>query len=325
MGSLEHAARAEFMVEFSTDGLRPRDQFDAWRTQLGFRFGLAEVSREATGGFRGAIETLAVSQLALSDVSGDAMRFDRTARHVAQRSRDGFTVGLLVDGSAVLEQSSRSTRLAAGDLVLCDDRLPLRIRFERTYRMIVFQCDRWQVETRLPDAERRTAQRIPGQAALPSATATYVSAIARQATGLGPIDALVAQHALEVLTYTLGDPGQRDATARVPLLRIQAYIEDHLADPALDPEAIARHHRISRRHLYRLFEEAGDSVADFIRRQRLARCRAMLGNDAHARRTISEIAFACGFNDATTFGRAFRAAFGMTPRDYRRRARTTAG
>lgn len=37
------------------------------------------------------------------------------------------------------------------------------------------------------------------------------------------------------------------------------------------------------------------------------------------------IAFACGFNDATTFGRAFRAAFGMTPRDYRRAARTAAG
>jgi hypothetical protein len=28
-----------------------------------------------------------------------------------------------------------------------------------------------------------------------------------------------------------------------------------------------------------LFEQAGDSVADFLRRQRRARCRAMLGND----------------------------------------------
>jgi len=40
---------------------------------------------------------------------------------------------------------------------------------------------------------------------------------------------------------------------------------------------------------------------------------------AQGNRTVTAIAFDYGFNSPTHFGRAFRARYGATPRDYRRR------
>jgi AraC-like DNA-binding protein len=305
---------------FSTEGIDPTNQFAAWQKQLGLRFGFADISRKAVGPFRAAIETISVSKLSLSYLFADAMTVERTGRHVALRDHDDFTIGLLLEGRAVVEQDGRGTSLSPGEIVLCDGRRPFRVCFDEPFRQIVFQCDRAQLQARLPDADRRTARSIRGQAALPSVTADYVASIARQPMGFGGAESAIAQHVLDVLAFTLCGAAPREPTSRPLLTRIQAYIEENLSNSALTPTMIARHHRISRRLLYRLFEEIDDSVASFIRRRRLARCRAVLADDLYKKLGVSEIAFACGFNDATTFGRAFRAAFGMSPRDYRRSA-----
>jgi AraC-like DNA-binding protein len=46
----------------------------------------------------------------------------------------------------------------------------------------------------------------------------------------------------------------------------------------------------------------------------------MLGDERMRACTITDIAFACGFNDLTTFERAFSAVKGMTPSAWRRSA-----
>lgn len=105
------------------------------------------------------------------------------------------------------------------------------------------------------------------------------------------------------------------ATRDVQRARALRYLESHLADPALSPRAIAAGLGMSLRYLHLLFE-AGDSVGATILARRLDRCRSAL-HDPTERRTISEIAFAWGFNDAAHFSRTFKARFGMSPRDAR--------
>ena len=58
--------------------------------------------------------------------------------------------------------------------------------------------------------------------------------------------------------------------------------------------------------------------SDYIWAQRLDAARRALCDPACAARTVSEIAFSLGFNDAAHFSRAFRARFGCSPRDVRR-------
>lgn len=318
---LDHAACSRDLLSFSADGLEAQSQFCAWQEQVRVRIGLIEISRKSTGTFRARIETVSLGNLSLSFISGDAMTFERTDHHASLRDQDDFTIGFLLEGSAAVEQDGRRTNLSSGDLVLCDGRRPFRIHFDDPFRQIVFRCDRAQLEARLPDANRRTAQSIRGHAALCSTMVDYIAAMARQVASLRAIESIIGQYVFEILAFILKGASPRDAASRGFLARIYAYIEANLSDPTLSPAMIARQHRISRRHLYRLFSETGESVSEFIRKRRLVRCRNFLADNNHAKLGISEIAFACGFNDATTFGRAFRAKFGVTPRHYRRSLR----
>ncbi len=72
---------------------------------------------------------------------------------------------------------------------------------------------------------------------------------------------------------------------------------------------------ISRSHMYRLFEHKG-GVARYIQDQRLLEAHRALCNTASAQ-SISGIAEALCFADASSFSRAFRREFGHSPTDVR--------
>jgi AraC-like DNA-binding protein len=98
------------------------------------------------------------------------------------------------------------------------------------------------------------------------------------------------------------------------------YIEDHLRDPELSPAKVAKGLRISPRYLRTVFARSGEKVSAYIMRRRLEECAKQIRNPSWAGHTLTEIAFAWGFNSAAHFTRAFHDHFGVTPRDYRRTA-----
>lgn len=104
------------------------------------------------------------------------------------------------------------------------------------------------------------------------------------------------------------------------LARIEAFIRSNLQDPELSPGKIAGACGLSTRYLHAIFADTGDTVAGWIRDQRLAVCRAALANPAN-RQTAAEIAYQWGFGDQAQFSRAFKLRFGSSPRDYRMQAR----
>lgn len=92
-------------------------------------------------------------------------------------------------------------------------------------------------------------------------------------------------------------------------------IARHLSNVALSPAFVADLLGVSVRHLYALFEATGMSFAQTVTAQRIGESRRLL-NEA-PERSISQIAFACGFESLATFYRAFRAAHGASPGDFR--------
>lgn len=92
------------------------------------------------------------------------------------------------------------------------------------------------------------------------------------------------------------------------------YIEDNL-DRKMDIHEAARAAGFSASHLHRLFTFAyGISVADYVRKRKLTNSLPIL---LDRRKSILEIAMACGFEYEQSFSRAFKAEFGMTPGKYR--------
>jgi AraC-like DNA-binding protein len=102
---------------------------------------------------------------------------------------------------------------------------------------------------------------------------------------------------------------------------LKSAVDAGLCDPELRPATVAAAAGVSVRYANALLSHEKTSLARYIQDQRLERCRAALGDPAHAHRTIGEIAFSWGFSDLSHFGRRFKAEYGCLPSDYRREMR----
>lgn len=98
---------------------------------------------------------------------------------------------------------------------------------------------------------------------------------------------------------------------------VQKIIDESLAQPTLNPVGLAARLDISVRHLYRLFEEQGDSVCRYIQRTRLKRSADDLANPFHRSESITSIAYKWGFTDSAHFSRAFKKQYERSPKEYR--------
>jgi AraC-like DNA-binding protein len=105
--------------------------------------------------------------------------------------------------------------------------------------------------------------------------------------------------------------------AQVLLAASKSYIDRHLTDRPLTPEAIARAHHVSVRQLYSVWSRNDVSLAGYLIGQRLERARRCLADRSAPARTIAAIAHECGFADTAHFSRRFRDAYGMSPREWR--------
>ena len=130
----------------------------------------------------------------------------------------------------------------------------------------------------------------------------------------------LASATLELARAVIATVGQdhvaRDDVANEALVtRIEAYVQQHLADPALSPESIAHEHHICVRQLYKLWSARERGLAEWIMRGRLEGARRDLRRNESI--GIAVLARRWGFTDATHFGRRFRSAYGISPREWR--------
>jgi AraC family transcriptional regulator len=114
--------------------------------------------------------------------------------------------------------------------------------------------------------------------------------------------------------------GTSEATRReyaARMNRVVDHIQLHLADP-LDLEQLAAVACFSPFHFHRLFHAwMGETLQAFIHRLRLERAAQLLVFNRLT--SISDIAMECGFSSASTFARAFKAAYGVSASDWRKR------
>jgi AraC-like DNA-binding protein len=96
-----------------------------------------------------------------------------------------------------------------------------------------------------------------------------------------------------------------------------SYLNHRLKEPNLSAQLVAHAFGISERHVYRLFAERGATFGTYLRDRRLAGTANELMSKQNM--LVSDIAYDWGFNDLSTFIRAFKKKFGYTPTELRRR------
>jgi AraC-like DNA-binding protein len=115
-----------------------------------------------------------------------------------------------------------------------------------------------------------------------------------------------------------------DHSVPVRVGRAIAFIEHNLGQPWLNPKSIAESQQISRRHLDELFRQCGHRIESWIWERRLERAVEELScytdSKGFTRKTILQIALDLGFKSPSHFSRTFASRFGISPREYRKRA-----
>ena len=142
------------------------------------------------------------------------------------------------------------------------------------------------------------------------------------AAGAGQQPAPVSQPAHALPAETRTGETKPDAQPLQPsprdeqfMKRFASIIQSHLSDAEFGVEDACGEMAMSRVQLYRKVKAlTGKTPVEILRQTRVERAREML---LTSDKSISEIAYACGFNAPSYFNKCFKDAYGLTPGELR--------
>ncbi|MFF4838323.1 helix-turn-helix domain-containing protein [Streptomyces sp. NPDC001315] len=307
----------------TTASVPDQDKVAYWNNAVSRTLVPMTVAPQGDGPFDGRIATDRLGYLQVSTMEADAERLSRTPALIARSSEALVAVGVQVSGTATFIQDGRRAEVSEGDLVVYDTARPYSFDYPQRFATHVFQLPRRSLGLADSDIRQVTGSAIGSGDGCGAILVPFLATLASSADGYSPAVARqLASHVVDLfatLITELSHPGSTDSdTARNNLLlRVRDHIDRNLGDPDLSPESIARTHRISVRYLHRLFEGEGTTVSRLIQQRRLEECGRELARRGRTVPTVSAVARRWGFANPAHFSRAFRASYGVSPREWR--------
>ena len=297
-------------------GLKARDRLPYWN-ELAEKF-IAPLSIEVPddGAFEARLYRASFRDCEIVSPCSSPARIFNGAGH------DVGTLNLQLQhvGTSINHTAGQSSVLNEGDFLLYDPALPLELTFTEPTQTIVLRLPVAYTEARLPQLRRMAGVPVRGDSGAGALFSNFLRTAWRQLEAghndWGDELCEVIWPLLD-LAYASVRPDSSDLNRRE--LRRRAVfetIESNLCDTDLDTQSIANRVGVSARYVQLLFAEMATTPTAYIQRKRLE-CAAARMAKASSDVTITEIAFEAGFNDLSSFCRAFRRRFDMSPSDYR--------
>ena len=308
-----------------TDDVPAAQRHDAWRRIACDSLGPLDMRIDLDAPLWGEIEAGRLGPVTVGRVHTSTPHgVYRTPGLVRRDSPELYRVVLAMSGNPVLVQDGRGARLGTGEFAIYDFSRPYELSYDSAVHLAVFSFPRELLALPLDPVGRITAVPIAadtgtGALAAPLLRRLTLDLQSYQPSGAARLSTVV----LDLLTAVVAE--RVDAARSVPeasqertlLLRVRAFIEEHLGETELAPGTVAAAHHISLRHLHRLFENQQTTVAGWIRHRRLERSREDLADPAKHAVPVSAVAARWGLPDAAHFSRLFRHAYGVPPAEYR--------
>jgi AraC-like DNA-binding protein len=250
----------------------------------------------------------------------------RGPRLVRQSDPECYCLLISTQGYTGISQDSRDGMLAPGDMGLYDTSRPHHgwRSADGHARLLMMTLPHRLVPVHPDTIRDLIAVPMPGNDGVAALVRRMAGELADGAASCTPADgarlAGVAADLVGVLlAHRLDASGSVavDARQRTLMIRIQAFIDQRLADRQLSPGQIAAAHHIGIRTLHRLFHDHGLTVAGWIRQRRLDRCRRDLADPRFTVQYIDTIARRWAFADGAHLSRAFKSAYGISPAQWR--------
>ncbi|WP_455678401.1 AraC-like ligand-binding domain-containing protein [Streptomyces atroolivaceus] len=310
-------------VVLTTASVPDQDKLAYWCDAVGRELVPMTVTPLSDRPFSGRIATDRLGCVRVSTMQADAKRISRTPELVARSPEALVAVGIQVSGSATLVQDGRRSDVSEGDLVVYDTARPYSFDYPERFSTHVFQLPHRALG--VTDAGIRQAAGTvigPGDG-FGAVLRPFLSTLAGSAHSYsGAVGDKLADSVIDLVATLVAEGTRRvpvhTDTSRSDLVRrVRTHIDRRLGDPALSPEAVAKAHHISVRYLHRLFEGEGITIGRLIQQRRLEECARELARRGRTVPTVSAVAQRWGFVSPAHFSRAFRTAYGLSPREWR--------
>ena len=307
------------ITTLTVDHIGEADRFAYWREQ--WCRGTAGVRGELAAGDRHSFYARATVWtfpwvLRARSKTGP-FRMSRGLPEISQRSlEDWICLYQEASDGASFQHAGNEYTTRPGDLLVTDPTIPIsgQPRSAHDYRR--WMLPRAWIEPHLPSGRRPLSVQFAGSHGITGLVRAYLRALnsalveCDSAELPGVIDNFCR---LLALACGGGAGDQRVATRAARLRQVMDYITLHLSEPDLTPASVAAATKISVRQLHLLFEPTGTTFAEHVLGRRLEECRAMLESPSARARSVTDIAYAWGFNSLASFYRAFGRRFGVSP------------
>jgi AraC-like DNA-binding protein len=269
----------------------------------------------------GAITDL--GRMRVCSVRSNATKVERTPVLARDDLEPRIFLAIQMAGSSLIVQDGREAVLRPGDLAFSESTSPYTLLDGSGIRQHFFSIPVASLALPHDVIKQLAAVTLSPRHPVADLAAAYFGRIAaRPDIHAQPGAAAVGPPSIELVRALITTHLDASTLAKEPLratlqLRILEYVRAHLADPDLNATQIAAAHHISVRHLYNVLGEGGISLGDWIRERRLEKCRDALAHPVGQFIGITRLARQWGFRDASSFGRSFRSAYGISPREWR--------
>lgn len=322
------------VTDFLTKDLPKTDRFASWHDMTAKALIPNLIRSDHAADFRASARMLNLGAVEVSALAYPSLETRRTAKLIRCSDPESYQLMLNLRGSHRILHRGQDTTSGPGEVLLYDTSRPWHGWASAdqdtagTVSGVMVQFPRALMPLPANKVDQLTAVRLSGREGTGALLSGYLThLVAGAATYTAADGARLATCTLDLLTAFLAH--HLDAAAsmspethhRTLLMKIHAFIQQHLGDPDLSPGAIAAAHHISLRSLHRLFQCQDTTVAGWIRARRLERCRRDLADPLLSGQPIQALAARWGFADPAHFSRAFRAVYGLGPQDYRRQHR----
>jgi AraC-like DNA-binding protein len=306
--------------EIDSAELPASDRFALWRETGCMPMTAEPRDDDGRRQFRIRIRKLSGPSGRFADLTATAMKLSRERGHYIRDSLDmvSLTLMLGVDVQHQFGAAGPSAVGGPGNILVKDFTQPATAWWQRASRSLNLHLPRLTVEAAVGDKVSRLHGTVLSRGGLSPMLQTQLLALATIASRLkstvraAALDA-IAELAVSVLRCELGMRLEDEANNAGLFAAAQAFIKRHLTSHYLTPELIARQLHCSRAHLYRVFAEHGETVAEYVRELRLQRAHDLLAADIKGNTRIGDVAYRCGFEEPVHFARLFHQRFGLTP------------
>jgi AraC-like DNA-binding protein len=312
------------MISLTTDGVRPRERAEYWADVVTRHVTPMRMEPSGTSPLRGEVRAQIIGTVTVAEVSGEGIHASHTRTEVARTSGHRYAACVNLDGNARIKRRGEELELHHGDVFITDSRHEFTLDLGSPWRHLVLSMPTEWIDSRLPSSET-IGGIVVRDHPLMRLWATYLAngySMAGEFTP--PAAALFARHAIELLAQGLEElrydrTTPSDAWHAAKFLQAGQVIALRFGESNLSPEDIARDLRISTRSLSRIFAAHNQTVMQRVFDERVRQAKKLLAAPESAHRSITQIAFSCGFNDSSHFGRVFMQRTQMTPSEWRRR------